>query len=439
MTDSAEGLEIENLRIGGNSYQEAGEITDDEENVIGSKPSIENPSEIEAVKGNVDVGVCNKNLIKFAKEDWIGGYFNSDGTVNSWGGTKEGLIDSKYYMISSNLINVVLSFMPLRDLKIARGGIAFYGKDKNPISSTGININENILYSKGIRGSIKANVNIPNGAKYFRFYLKWIRNSQNETINMYDEFYDYISELQMEVGTEGTEYVPFEEQRLRLPLQKEMYAGDYLSEDGEHHVMKRMVIDGTEKWAINGKEEGYENNPQTFSLGGITDMKLANINYVQKNVWCNWSLCGLYPRRSIGNGVQYGIECGGRCVSICLEKFNDFTLDEFKTYLAEQYENGTPLEIVYELENEEFLPYTEEQQEAYKQLKNLKTYKGITHIDSVTDGLRPILSFCYRKDLQIENDRIKARLDEIEALLSTTATSALLLDNLENDLESEVM
>lgn len=438
MTDSAEGLEIENLRIGGNTYQESGNVTDEEENVIGTTPSIDYPSEIKRVAGNVEVGVSGKNLIKFAKEDWIRGYF--DGlSINNYFDINGSMIDEKYYRVPEGFNNFVVSFLPKKDFILTRGAIAFYDRDKKPIGTIGSLFNDNCKYYAGTRAVMKYVYQVPSGARYFRFNLRGMKNLSNQSIKMYDEFYDYVSELQLEVGTEGTEYVPFEEQMVRLPLQKEMYAGDYLSEDGEHHVMKRIVIDGTEKWAINGKEEGYENNPQTFSLGGITDMKLTNINYVQKNVWCNWSLCGLYPRRSIGNGVQYGIECGGRCVSICLEKFNDFTLDEFKTYLAEQYENGTPLEIVYELENEEFLPYTEEQQEAYKQLKNLKTYKGVTHMDSVTDGLRPILRFGYRKDLQIENEKMKVRLDEIEALLSTTSTSALLLDNLENDLKGEVM
>jgi len=44
-----------------------------------------------------------------------------------------------------------------------------------------------------------------------------------------------------------------------------------------------------------------------------------------------------------------------------------------------------------------------------------------------------------KKKMKLKNDKINARIDEIEALLSTTATSALLLDNFENDLESEVM
>lgn len=213
-------------------------------------------------------------------------------------------------------------------------------------------------------------------------------------------FKNYTMYVSCVEGTECKKYMKHEEKTIIMPLQKEMYAQDYLSEDGEYHLMKRLVLDGTENWTINGKETGYENNPQTFSLSNIVDMKSINLNDVQKNVLSTWSVCGRYPLRQIINGLHYGIECGGKRICICLKKFNNFTLDEFKTYLAEQYENGTPLEIVYELENEEVLPYTEEQQEAYKQLKELKTYKGITHIDSSGEGLRPILELTYKKDLE---------------------------------------
>lgn len=58
------------------------------------------------------------------------------------------------------------------------------------------------------------------------------------------------------------------------------------------------------------------------------------------------------------------------------------SLATFKTWLAEQYANGTPVKIQYELATEVIDPYTEEQQTAWEQIKNLKTYKPVTHISS---------------------------------------------------------
>ena len=219
MTDCAEGLEIETLKIKGNIHQENGEVKDEQENVIGTMPSIEYPSTIHTVSGGNMIRVRNRNLI-------------------------------------------------------------------------------------------------------------------------------------------GVE----EEQTIALLFQKKMYMGDYLSEDGEHHVMKRIVIDGTEDWRIS---EESQLNTQSFYSQIFPDMKMTNYNYVQNGVWNNWSLSGVCSARTIARGLQEGIECGGKKVFICFERFNDFTVDEFKQYLAEQYEKGTPLEVVYELEKEEVLELTEQQEQAY--------------------------------------------------------------------------
>lgn len=56
------------------------------------------------------------------------------------------------------------------------------------------------------------------------------------------------------------------------------------------------------------------------------------------------------------------------------------TVDELKAYLAEQYANGTPVVIEYELQDEEIEEYTEEQQEAYNKLKELYSYEEVTHV-----------------------------------------------------------
>jgi len=438
LKDSAEGLEIEGLRIGGNSYQEVGEITDDEENVIGSKPSIENPSEIEAVKENVEVVTCNKNLIEFAKEDWIGGYFNSDGTVNSWGGTKEGLIDSRYYMIPNNLINIVLSFMPLRDLKIGRGGLAFYNEDKNPISSTGININENILYSKGMRGSIKANVSIPNGAKYFRFYLKWVRNSENESIDMYEEFYDYISDLQLEVGIETSEYVEHQSQNCTIPVQQEMLKGDYLDleRDEEVHVWGKWILDGVNQKLIY-KHTSFVSDTRGFYLFNVENKSEEYTSGSAGMVLCTHLIT--YDNMIHSNVVGQDCIYWQKTDNVLYLSIPFVTLTEANNWLKEQYEAGTPVTIYYRLKELIRIPFTEEQKQKAEEMRHMRTYKEVTHVESVAEGVKPSLRFGYRKDLQIENEKMKVRLDEIEALLSTASTSALLLDNLENDLKGEVM
>ena len=68
-------------------------------------------------------------------------------------------------------------------------------------------------------------------------------------------------------------------------------------------------------------------------------------------------------------------------------------------------------------------------------MKNARTYKTETNI--ITDS-KAIIKLDYAKDLETENKKTQKEIDEIKQLLSTTQTSAMLLDNLQKDVESEV-
>lgn len=87
---------------------------------------------------------------------------------------------------------------------------------------------------------------------------------------------------------------------------------------------------------------------------------------------------------------------------------------------------------------EEIIPYTTEQQAVIDKI--LYTYKNVTNI-SVDDELAT-LDITYKKDIETmfnnQANECNERLSNIENLLNTTETSALLLDNLEDDLEKEV-
>ena len=114
-------------------------------------------------------------------------------------------------------------------------------------------------------------------------------------------------------------------------------------------------------------------------------------------------------------------------------------LEKFKAYLAEQKTAGTPVKLEYELETEEIEAFTEEQQAAYDQLQNAKTYKTVTNV--FTD--KALLEFKYIADTKTwvlnEIKPLKEQINTINELLSTANTSAMLLDNLQTDLESEVL
>lgn len=443
MTDSAEGLEIENLRIGGNTYQESGNITD-EENVIGTTPSIDYPSEIKRVAGDVEVGVSGKNMIKFAKEDWIRGYF--DGlSINNYFDINGSMIDEKYYRVPEGFNNFVVSFLPKKDFILTRGAIAFYDRGKKPIGTIGSLFNDNCKYYAGTRAVMKYVYQVPSGARYFRFNLRGMKNLSNQSIKMYDEFYDYVSELQLEVGTEGTEYVPYEGGNYPILLgDMELYGNDTVrdnicKENGKWYIERnwnKVILDG-----VNYKFTYKHGTIQTDTQGFFASA-FENKDNVHTSGSTDFAFCNCLKLKDGGPSsaiYEDYIWWEGNSNNIYFS-LPYTTLADANAWLQEKYGSGNPVEVIYKIANSKKEEITDETLIAQlENLINAKTCKEITHVDSVTDNLSPILSFCYRKDLQIENDRIKARLDEIEALLSTTSTSALLLDNLENDLKGEVM
>ena len=96
--------------------------------------------------------------------------------------------------------------------------------------------------------------------------------------------------------------------------------------------------------------------------------------------------------------------------------------------------------MILEYECEEYVEaYTDEQKQVYDEIvKTAKSYKTVTNIFS-TNEVSPKFEVNYRKDIDTMLENIQAQTNAINELLSTTKTSATLLNNLQIDLESEVM
>ena len=127
--------------------------------------------------------------------------------------------------------------------------------------------------------------------------------------------------------------------------------------------------------------------------------------------------------------------------SLYIRVNEDTTLDMLKTILKEKYEAGNPIVIYYKLAEPIDLELTEEQKAIREQ--KLHTYKNVTNI-SLSNELASI-DVTYKKDLETEhnklqekNNNLQSQIDEIKQLLSTTETSAMLINNLQKDVEMEV-
>lgn len=185
------------------------------------------------------------------------------------------------------------------------------------------------------------------------------------------------------ISKNGGDYVPHEEQTITFPLAEGqvLHEEDYLAEDGIHHKRKTVILDGTENWSV------IQDNIFYITLNDIkllAEAMSSHFAYTQKKLT---DLNDNEFTTMAGQGYSVWIKREG------------LTLDQWKAYLAEQYANGTPITVEYDLAEEEIEPYTAEQQVAYNKIKELYSYEDVTHISS-DDEIKPKYEVTYLRDLQ---------------------------------------
>lgn len=177
-------------------------------------------------------------------------------------------------------------------------------------------------------------------------------------------------------------------------------------------MLGKNIFDGTKKW----KKSTYTENT-IFYLTNTQKAKFPDVgicNYLPvKRVW-NTDILGLelYDLNNIRVGLTRNSEIQ--------------TEDAFNGWLTTHN-----LEVYYALATPEIIDLG--------QLTELpKTFEGINNIWAETNLGNTEIEIEYVQDVKKLLEQQNARLDSIEALLSTTETSALLLDNMQTDLEKEV-
>lgn len=174
-------------------------------------------------------------------------------------------------------------------------------------------------------------------------------------------------EIQLEKDNITT-YTPYQEQKVTFPLSEgqKLYKASYLASNGIHNKRKQIVLDGTENCSF------YPDKTHTFRI------RLPSISKT--------GICTHY--KNIKTASVFDIDTGVYLEytgSVIISDPRFSTIDEIKAYLAEQYSKGTPVTVEYELLEEEIIPYTEAQQEAWDKIEELHTYKNVTNIFSTAE------------------------------------------------------
>ena len=350
-------------------------------------------------QGSVKVTKCNKNLLdsSILENKILDSKTGSATTNTSWKASDFIQINSGIYNFSwkssSNYFQVT---------------ICFYDRNKNFLS--GISWAIANIYSK----SFEVDEN-----------TTFIRVSYSSIISGKEANREKII---LKQNSTATDYEQHEEQSYIMPVQKEMLTDDYLDWDNgeEVHCWNKLVLNGTEN----------DSNFSVESNGEYTVINCLNILENGKKVDENKILCDkLVSKYGDTSNTEHIRNASSNypnniVIYIKSSRLEKSTVAAFKKYLS-----TNNIIIYYKTATEKRIAFTDEQKAVAKELSNARTYKNVTNI---TTDSKAILSLDYAKDLETQNQKMQNEIDEIKQLLSTTQTSAMLLDNLQKEVESEV-
>ena len=367
-----------------------------------ASPNPDYPQPIENVEGRIDFNICNKNLgnIEDLYNDMVA--FNPNNV-------RKEVVDNKQCIVFSNY-----HFQQARGF---RGLLNRYKKNTRYKIDCDVRVYDTtITTSKGLfvqvydinDNRIGSASQTADGSTWH--HLSFITNDSADFSYLafsYGAITDWclanfsITEY---VAGEEYEYIESTEQIIPFPLQdgQKLMEGDYLAEDGVHHVRGQVIYDGTENFQ---KRTNLEHTFQITLRKTSSSGKCSHYQSINSSSF------------DVDNGIYLTYT---NVLIISDLRFS--TVADFKSWLATQYANGTPVTIEYIIRGEETIdPYTPAQAEAYNKLMNLMLYKGVNHIWTNTDGLEPSLQLTYYKSNKLRLDSIEAtnklRLDNIEARL----------------------
>lgn len=256
------------------------------------------------------------------------------------------------------------------------------------------------------------------------------------------------NDIQLDEATTLTNIVQHEEQSYLVDVQQEMLKGDtFVRKDGkwyEKHCVKTeiMLTFPTTNIEVCGTFANFQINRNIAFAVVKNDLKITNVR--------NDILCDKLKAKDNSmwggkeDGIQTYINSNKFMISIPFEDIEknfgeELTINNYSQAFRKYINDNGPFKIYYLLEEPELVECTEAQNKVLDEIYNkAHTYKNITNISAESVEVNPTLNIKYLKDAETEHNKLQAQIDEIKELLSTTETSALLVNNLEKDLRMEV-
>lgn len=216
------------------------------------------------------------------------------------------------------------------------------------------------------------------------------------------------------------DYVEHKGQIVSFPLTKGqiLHSRDYLADDGIHQVEQTCIFNGTENIFEYRKGEWTNDYIAVF-------IKYSAKYSIMKSNDSLDKCTHLTRKPSITGGLSINALNGFSLLNtgylyMCISTSVATSAATFKSWLQEQYANGTPLTVEGRLEKEIVIPYTEAQKEIYNKMQNLQLYYNTTIISTLNE-IKPTLKLTYYPYSSIDYkvsqvDRIIGYTDNLEAI-----------------------
>lgn len=237
------------------------------------------------------------------------------------------------------------------------------------------NINFMGIYEDGTRELLSANKK-----KDTNEFIAKFKTNKEKTLAYVTQ--QYTNSVRTTIITEGTmilegDYLnldePYEihQERTRIfPLEpgQKLYEGSYLAEDGIHNIRTQIKL-------LSSGDNLFVSTLGTYQVFGKTQKGIKRGSQLLSNYFKDYGSVN-----AIKDTV--GIANNNSTDRIYVSNGISTTLDEFKDWLNKCENAGRPVIVEYELAEEEIIPYTPEQQNAFYQLQNIVLYDGINHIST---------------------------------------------------------
>lgn len=390
-------------------------------------PNPDYPQEIETISGEVKIVQTGKNL--FDKNGNFTHGNNNNLTTLQEDGTIKTTANFSNNRSSGQLISVD------KNTNYTVSGILVEAQSPNNSVIEILNENNSRIYMFEISNSANYNFTFTfNSADNEKIWISLNARDFNLSASVYAIF----DKIQIEEGTVSTDYEEYKNNEYTIDLQN----NELVKLDD---IKDTIEIDKSRNVSLNkriGKAVLDENTNPTIASQNYPNLFFFSLSALGMNVNSLKAISDYFTfvddtritdNASANTYLEYGqFAFRHGTVDRIYFKIADITTGtDFKAWLSEN--NVT---VYYELAE----PTTSN----LNQLTNFKTFEGINHF-FLEANLSTNFEIRYAQDLQKENEKLReiidnqqAEIDEIKSVLSSTATSAMLVENLESDLMEEV-